>query len=79
MKIVDFSSEYDDDDDDQEPYERAGNPFRSPFSGWCVIEPSHKVKRNSLVCKIRRTDNPLVPVSGVACEHCTRILPRGSM
>lgn len=52
--------------------------FEAQFSGHCAIEYGHKVKRGDLVSKIQHADNPMIPVSGVACKSCTRMLPKAT-
>lgn len=50
--------------------------FESKFTGHCIINWDHKIKRGQKVARVRRTDNPFVPVSGVVCWSCARLLPR---
>lgn len=53
-----------------------GPQFISQFSGWCAVDRFHKVKRGDRVTKVMWADNPTIPVSGVACKSCTKILPK---
>ena len=59
-----------------EEYEIVGRPFDARFPGRCTIDPDHMVRRGDLVAYVQHADNPLLPVSGVACQACVRILPR---
>lgn len=57
-------------------YEAAGGSFETQFPGHCTINRDHKIKRGDRVVRVQRADNPLIPVPGVACKNCTKILPR---
>lgn len=61
-----------------EEYEAVGRPFESQFPGHCAVDWDHKVKRGDRVTKIQRADNPLIPVGGVACAKCTKIVPKAA-
>lgn len=50
--------------------------FPSQFGGVCNLEPAHRIRKGDRVSKIRRADNPMVPLSGVACSYCTLEFPR---
>lgn len=50
--------------------------FRSGYSGYCTLDPEHRIKRNDLVGKLGRADNPMLPVTGVACKYCVKHIPR---
>lgn len=50
--------------------------FRTSYSARCNLEDSHKIKRDDLVGRLQRTDNPLIPVSGIACKHCIKTMKR---
>lgn len=50
--------------------------FRSQFSGWCTLVDVHKIRKNDLVGKLQRADNPTVSVPGVACPICCLDIPR---
>ena len=57
---------------DEIEYELDGKPFRSQYPGWCTINDLHRIKVNDRVCRVQRADNPMLPVSGVACAACVR-------
>ncbi len=50
--------------------------FIAARSGTCTLNNSHKVKSNTRVGKVRRIDNPLLPINGVVCPDCLKLLPR---
>lgn len=69
---------YDDDEDFPREIHASGTPFRSKFTGWCNMpDCDSRVRMNDLVTKVHYSDNPLIPVSGVACKSCTKWLPKG--
>jgi hypothetical protein len=55
-------------------YEMIGRRFQAQYGGVCTINMDHIVKRQDWVSKVQFADNPMLPVSGVACTSCTRIL-----
>jgi hypothetical protein len=57
-------------------YEKVGMAFRTSFKGTCTVDRRHTIKKNDLVCKVQRADNPGIPITGVACKNCTHMLPR---
>lgn len=57
-------------------YEVVGRPFQAQFSGYCAVDYDHRIKRGDRVARIQRADNPMIPVTGVACPMCLRILPK---
>jgi len=61
--------------DDLEEFEIVGHTFEAQFSGTCTIDRSHEIRRKDRVAKVQRADNPMLPVSGVACKNCVRLLP----
>ena len=63
-------------DDGKVRFEIVGRAFTASYRGNCTINYGHVIKRGNLVSKIQRKDNPFMPVSGVACTECTRILQR---
>jgi len=63
------------DEDANAEYERIGRTFAAQYSGVCTIDYDHRVKRGDIVSKVQRADNPLLPISGVACASCTKVLP----
>ena len=50
--------------------------FPSQFGGYCNIEEGHRFRKGDRVAKLRRADNPMVNVPGVACPICVLDLPR---
>ena len=56
--------------------ERVSPIFAAQYSGVCVLDRSHIVKRGDKVSKVRYVDNPLITLSGVACKNCTLDVPR---
>jgi len=62
--------------DPEEMYEIQGRPFEAQFPGRCNIVWGHKIKYGDEVVRIQRTDNPMMPVGGVACAKCWKTLPR---
>ena len=59
-------------------YERISKPFLSTFSGRCAVDNTHIVKKNTWVARVQRADNPMLPVTGVACATCVKMLRRVS-
>ena len=51
--------------------------FESMYNGTCNLDNRHAVRRGTRVGYIREIANPLVPIRGVACAQCVKILPRG--
>lgn len=49
--------------------------FDSMFTGTCVVDRNHIVRRGDRVSKLQHSTNPMIPVSGVACKACTIMLP----
>lgn len=60
---------------DSEEYEVMAT-FESMYRGSCTLDNRHDVKRGTRVGKIRLISNPLLPVPGVACAQCVKMLPR---
>lgn len=56
-------------------YERIGRIFDAQYPGRCVFDYDHRVKLRDSVSKVRLRENPFLPISGVACKACTRLLP----
>ena len=50
--------------------------FESQYSGTCILNWDHKIKRGARVARVGRTDNPFIPVSGLVCWSCAKMLPR---
>lgn len=65
---------------EEEPYSEyeVTSVFRSQFSGYCRVDPDHTIRRADLVGKLRLSDNPFIPVSGVCCKSCVKMLPRAA-
>lgn len=60
----------------EEDFEAIGALFDSQFSGRCAIDWNHRIRRGEVVTRVARADNPFLPVPGVACGNCTKILKR---
>lgn len=52
-----------------------GRKFPAQFPGYCVVNDDHRIRLGDKVARVGRSDNPMRPVSGVACEKCVRLLP----
>lgn len=66
------------DDDDLMPdheFEITSN-FPSQFAGYCTLNDTHRIRKGERVSKLRRADNPLISVPGVACSICSLDIPR---
>lgn len=50
--------------------------FRTKYAGRCNIDDEHRIKRDDLVGKLQRADNPLIPVTGLACKMCIKHIPK---
>lgn len=50
--------------------------FRATFHGHCTLDPWHKIRRNDLIGRVVRGDNPFVPLHGYACAACVHSYPR---
>lgn len=55
---------------DYDLYEIDGRTFESSFHGHCTLDYDHRIKRGDRVARLKRTDNPMLVVSGVACKLC---------
>lgn len=62
--------------EEEDSFEVLGRPFDAQFPGRCTIDYDHNIRRGDLVARVQRADNPMLPVQGVACSACVRILPR---
>ena len=58
--------------DDLLEFEAVGRRFQARYSGSCTINYGHSIRRGDWVTRVQRADNPMIPVSGVACTSCTR-------
>lgn len=63
-------------EDPEDLFEVVGRAFEAKYKGHCTINYDHKIKMGSRVAKIQRKDNPMIPVSGVACSECIRMLSK---
>jgi len=61
---------------DPDDYEKIGREFEAAFPSHCALNWDHAVKRGDRVSRIQRADNPMLPVTGVACKTCTKLIPR---
>jgi hypothetical protein len=61
--------------DTEHDYELVGRKFDAQYSGHCTIDYEHVVRRGTTVSGVQRADNPMLPVSGVACSACVKSLP----
>lgn len=61
--------------DDVEAFERIGRNFPAGYNGTCTIDYDHRIRRGDTVSKVQKVRNPMVPVSGVACAACTKVIP----
>lgn len=57
-----------------EDYTLAGRTFTAMYSGRCAIDPDHTVRRGDTVAYVKLVDNPMLPVPGVACAACVRVI-----
>ncbi len=57
-----------------EEFEVDGRPFMTMYPGNCTVDYEHIIKRGERVARVRRADNPMLPVSGVACYRCIRLM-----
>ena len=64
--------------DDDEEFEVIGKVFEAQYSGHCTIEYAHKIRRGDRVARVQRVSNPMLPVAGVACAMCVKILPKAN-
>lgn len=62
-------------EEDSDPTLEVTRVIVSQFSGACVANRSHTIKKGDRVGKVRRSDNPFLVIQGVACKNCTRNLP----
>lgn len=60
--------------DDPVEFEIIGRTFLSQYSGTCTIDRDHEIKRGTKVARVQRADNPMLPISGVACSQCIRTM-----
>jgi hypothetical protein len=71
-----FDSLFDEDDDGSFHSEYIITAtFPAQFKGRCRVDDTHVYKVGDYVGKLERTDNPFIPVQGVACNRCIRLIP----
>lgn len=56
--------------------EIVGRPWSAAFPSRCTVDYEHKIRTGDQVARVRRADNPMLPVPGVACTLCLKMLPR---
>ena len=61
--------------DDEEDYEITAT-FDAKFNSVCLINEDHRIRRGDKVAFVQHADNPMIPVRGVVCASCVKILPR---
>lgn len=68
-----FDSLFDESDDGQfgEQYVITAT-FKAQYKGTCTLDIEHQYKTGDIVGKVERSDNPFLPVAGVACNRCVR-------
>lgn len=66
-------------EDPEDVFEVIGRAFEAQYKGHCTINYDHTIKRGSRVARVQRQDNPMIPVGGVACSECIRILPKARL
>lgn len=68
--------EYDDSDIIPDHEYEVVATFKSLYAGECTLDERHTYRKGNRVGKLRRADNPMVSISGVACPLCLMDLPR---
>ena len=66
-------------EDPEDVFEIVGKSFEAQYKGRCTINYDHVIKLGTKVARVQRQDNPMIPVSGVACAACIRLLPRARL
>jgi hypothetical protein len=71
-----FDSLFDEDDDGSfgDDYVIVAT-FPSQYRGVCRVDETHSYKRGDYVGKLESASNPFIPVTGVACARCVRMVP----
>ncbi len=77
VRYGDLDPEMDDDEDVE--YEVIGRAFEAKYKGHCTLNYDHKIKMGARVARVQRQDNPMIPVPGVACSECIRMLPKAKL
>lgn len=57
-------------------FEITRGPFKTMYRGTCTVNRDHEVKPGDLVAVVQRADNPFLPVPGVACYRCIRLMSK---
>ena len=57
-----------------EDYVLSGRAFEARYHGRCAIDYDHTIRRGDLVAYVKHADNPMLPVPGVACAACVRMI-----
>ena len=52
--------------------------FDAQFPGKCIINRDHRIRYGESVARVQRADNPFLPVTGVVCYRCLKMIPRAS-
>lgn len=60
---------------DEPEFEIIGRTFEAQYHGVCTLDYDHRVRRGDRVARIQRADNPMLPITGVACKNCIAFLP----
>lgn len=76
MKVNDQTGEVEDDTDDD--FELIGRWFEAQFSGHCTLDYEHRIRRGDKVSRVQHASNPMLPVTGVACSACVKVLPHAA-
>lgn len=79
QKYGNLDVERDGSEDPEDVFEIVGRAFEAKYKGRCTINYDHVIKMGSRVAKVQRQDNPMIPVAGVACEKCIRLLPKARL
>lgn len=59
-----------------EEFEILRGPFVTAYRQTCNVDQDHAIKPGEKVAVLQRVDNPMLPVSGVACHRCIRLMAR---
>lgn len=55
-------------------FELLGPLFQAKYRSSCYFDFTHTIKVGDPISRINRLHLPLVPVPGVACKNCTKLL-----
>lgn len=64
--------------DPMEDYEVVGPRFEAVFPGRCAVDHDHVIKRGDRIARVQKAANPMLPVPGVACTMCVKVLRRAT-